>query len=99
MDGIDLLIIRHCVRGDLIQNYFNILNFLLAWNNNLGSNSGWPVAKSLWIPPWMITLVLAMVQHAQSLFVIHSRRLKFKEINLKQSTRVTVTSSEDLENL
>ena len=29
--------IRHCVRGELIQNYFKIFGFLLIWDKNLGS--------------------------------------------------------------
>ena len=45
--------IRHCVRGEFIQNYFNILSFLLIWDKNLGSHTGWPVAKTLWIRPWL----------------------------------------------
>ena len=30
--------IRHCVRGEFIQNYFNIFSFLLIWDKNLGSH-------------------------------------------------------------
>ena len=41
--------IRHCVRGEFIQNYFKIFGFLLIWYKNLGSHTGWPVAKPLWI--------------------------------------------------
>ena len=30
--------IRHCVRGEFIQNYFKIFIFLLIWDKNLGSH-------------------------------------------------------------
>ena len=41
--------IKHCVRGEFIQNYFKIFSFFLIWDKNLGSHTGWPVAKPLWI--------------------------------------------------
>ena len=31
--------IRHCVRGESIQNYFKIFSFLLIWDKNLGSHN------------------------------------------------------------
>ena len=43
--------IRHCVKGELIHNYFKTFNFLLIWDKNLGSQTSWPVAKALWIIP------------------------------------------------
>ena len=43
--------IRHFVRGEFIQNYFKIFSFLLLWDKDLGSHTGWPVAKPLWIRP------------------------------------------------
>ena len=43
--------IRHCVKGELIHNYFKTFNFLLIWDKNLGSQTSWPVAKPLWIIP------------------------------------------------
>ena len=30
--------IRHYARGEFIQNYFKIFNFLLIWGKNLGSD-------------------------------------------------------------
>ena len=45
--------IIHFVRGELIQSYFKIFSFLLIWNKNLGFHTGWPVAKPLWICPWI----------------------------------------------
>ena len=47
--------IRHCVTGEFIQikiEFIKIFSFLLIWNKNLGSHTGWPVAKPLWIRPW-----------------------------------------------
>ena len=43
---------RHCVREEFIPNYFRIFSFLLTWDKNLGSHTGWLVAKPLWIHPW-----------------------------------------------
>ena len=43
--------IRHCVMGKFIQNYFKILIFLLIWDKNLGSHTGWPVTKPLLYMP------------------------------------------------
>ena len=36
---------RHSVRRKSIQNHFKIFNFLLIWDKNLWSRTGWPVAK------------------------------------------------------
>ena len=41
--------IRHCIRGDFLQNHFKIFRFLLIWDKNSGSHTGWLVATSLWI--------------------------------------------------
>ena len=40
---------RHSVRRKSIQNHFKIFNFLLIWDKNLWSRTGWPVAKPFWI--------------------------------------------------
>ena len=47
------IIIMHLsiVLDIFIQNYFIIFNFLLIWDKNLGSHTGWLVAKPLWICP------------------------------------------------
>ena len=47
--------IRHCVRGEFIQNYFKIFSFLSIWDKNLRSHTGWPLAKPLWIRPWHLS--------------------------------------------
>ena len=44
--------IRHCVWGELIQNYFKIFSFWLIWDQNLGSHTSLSVAKPLWTHPW-----------------------------------------------
>ena len=49
--------IRHCVRGEFIQikiKFIKIFSFLLIWDKNLGSHTGWLVAKPLWIHPWQL---------------------------------------------
>ena len=56
--------IRHFVRGEFIQNYFIIFNFLLIWDKNLGSHTGWLVAKPLWICPWGFKLSISRSQNA-----------------------------------
>ena len=43
--------IRHCVRGEIKIKFIKIFSFLLIWDKNLGSHTGWPVAKPLWICP------------------------------------------------
>ena len=48
--------IRHCVRGDFIQNCFKIFNFLLIWHTNLGFHTGGLAGKPLWIVPDIICL-------------------------------------------
>ena len=42
-----IIFIRQCVRGEFVQNYFNIFNFLLICSKNFGSHTGWPAAKRL----------------------------------------------------
>ena len=49
--------IRHFVRGEFIQNYLKIFSFLLIWDKNLGSHTGWSEAKPLWICPWFCHFV------------------------------------------
>ena len=43
--------IRHCARGDFIQYHFKFFSFLLIWDKNLRSHTGWPVAASHWTTP------------------------------------------------
>ena len=42
--------------GEFIRSYFKNFSFLLIWDKNFGSHTGWPVAKPLWIHPWMMVL-------------------------------------------
>ena len=44
--------IRHSIREEFIQSCFKIFSFLLIWDKNLGSHTGWLVAKPLWICSW-----------------------------------------------
>ena len=46
--------IRHCIRREIKIKFIKIFSFLLIWDKSLGSHTGWPVAKSLWISPWTI---------------------------------------------
>ena len=46
--------IRHSVREEFIQikiKFIKIFSFSLIWDKNLGSHTGWPVAKPFWIRP------------------------------------------------
>ena len=45
---------RHCVRGEFIQNYFKIFNFLLIWDKNSRSHIDWAVKKPFWIHHWSL---------------------------------------------
>ena len=47
--------IRHCVRGEFIQikiKFIKSFSILLIWDKNMGSHTGWPVTKPLWIRPY-----------------------------------------------
>ena len=74
--------IRHCVRGEFIQikiKFIKIFSFLLIWDKNLGSHTGWPVAKPLWIRPWTwkyITIVIIFPQKIHILSQLSLKRLK-----------------------
>ena len=37
---------RYCVRGEFIQNYFKMFNFLLIWDKNLRSPTGLTIEKT-----------------------------------------------------
>ena len=65
--------IRDCVRREFIQNYFKIFSFLLIWGKNLGSHTGWPVAKPLWIGRCRVLLVKSCIEQNILLLLFMSK--------------------------